>query len=110
MQISGIFTSFLGLSHYSRQAVKCSLKTPLGAGILHHLSAFTCRGGAGIRRGGAGTRRGGAGTRRGGAGIRRRGYPGRRIPEPPMHIPAPRLRQIPAPGGTILEHMAAYLE
>ena len=117
MQIIGIFTFFLGLLLLSIQAAKCSKIAPPGAGICSHLGAKTCRGGAGIRRGGAGIRRGGAGIRRG-------GYPGRRIPAPPLHvpapplripapplrIPAPRLRQIPAPGGTILEHLAACLE
>ena len=73
-------------------------------------------------RAGAGIRRGGAGIRRGGAGIRQGGFSGCHIPAPPLHvlapplrihalrIPAPRLRQIPAPGGTILEHLAVCLE
>ena len=32
------------------------------------------------------------------------------IPAPPVNVFAPRWRQIPAPGGTILEHLAACLE
>ena len=106
LQSCGIFTSSFLLSPYSRQAVEWP-----------HLGAKTCRGGAGIRRGFAGIRQGGAGIWRG-------GYPGRCILAPPLHvpapplripalplrIPAPRLRQIPATGGTILEHLAACLE
>ena len=56
--------------------------------------------------------------------MRQGGYLGRCIPAPPLHVPAPllsipapplrfpapRLRQIPAPGGTIPEHLAAGLE
>ena len=114
MQISGIFISFFGLSLYSRQAAKCSKIPHLGAGISRHIGTKTYRGGAGICRGGAGISRGGAVIRQG-------GYPERCIHSPPLHvpapplrifapplcIPAPRLPQIPAPGVTILEHLAA---
>ena len=109
MQISGIFNSFFGLSLYSRQAAKCSRIVPPGTGI---------------HGGSAGIRRGGAGICRGGAGIQRPGYPPRRIPAPPLRIPAPPLRipapplhvfaprwlQIPVPGGTILDNLAACLD
>ena len=33
-----------------------------------------------------------------------------RIPAPPLHVFAPRWRQIPVPGGAILEHLTTCLE